>query len=227
MHSVSLSNPAAPLPPSPAPYPWVPQSYWHPYAPGPAPSAFHSLGYPPGQSQQPLTFHNTHPSAYEQQPSQSEPPAFRIALGNTTTATLNLPANPPAETSGSKRPRKGGQSTANKKRNTRTATAAPVTVPPMPTPSVSVIPGIGPIDLSLAQTGKDALHPALGRLQSDLGSLLQEESPGSLTNASDIWYFTRGQHTDTNEPIPENSLPSENRPSMDTFNFLRCRLCTT
>jgi hypothetical protein len=128
---------------------------------------------------QPLTFHNTHPSAYEQQP-QSEPTAFRIALGDTTTATVNSSAATPAqaETMGSKRSRKGGRSSANKKRNTGTAPAAPNTSNPTPTPLVTAIPGIGPIDPSLAQTGRNTLHPALDRLQNDFGSLLQEESPG-------------------------------------------------
>lgn len=176
----------------------------------PYPPAFHPIPHP-------TVFHNQRPAAHN----QGEPDIFRVALGDASSAlnqAHNSACDPSTAAAGQKR-RRNNPANANKKRNTGNTAASTSDAASTPVN----IPAVGPILQSLQDD--DALHPALGRLQNDLGSLLHEESV-SLNGASDIWYFMRGQNSKTDEAIPEKDSPSSERPSTKAYSHLRCRLCT-
>ncbi|KAF5332789.1 hypothetical protein D9611_005171 [Ephemerocybe angulata] len=218
-------TPGPPMTPSHLPIPYGPMPTYH------APLGYHqwaSMHPPQAQSfpstpqpPQQFAFHNTHPSTYTQQ--YQEPPAFRIALADSTTTVLNTTvsdnATTPSATAGTKRQR-NGTSGANKRRNNGTTDSASTGTSTTSAP-IGIF-GIGPaLESPIAET---ALHPALNRLKNDVGSLLTEETE-SLAGASDIWYFIRGQKTNTNEVAPEGDKPGFERPNPKSYGYLRCRLC--
>lgn len=202
------------------PQPQWPQQYSYslPHGPSLAPWA------PIPQNFQASNYQHTFQSPPRNEPLPSDPPAFRVALGESTSNTLN---EPPSQT-GTKRKRTTGTSARARKRRTATATSD------LHTPSQTAIPavaGVGPVtdeDASTSESGP-SLHPAFTQTQgpsTTLGSLLSKR--GSKTQgASDVWYFTQGIHSIVRpDTRPEKEILSEKQPNPKEYSHLACRLCT-
>lgn len=213
-------------------YPSYPLSsaQWQP--PGPLSTSPH-----PGQWSTQATalprqyqFQNSFATAYAPPQHVHESPAFRTALGDTTSNVLNgAQLSSASQTSGNKRKRtnsnNGSRKRSNRAAGQSTMGSAPsCNIPNIPTPAV---PGTGPsIGVDLAPT----LHPAFSRSDgpsSHTGYSLMDDSAKNNTQvASDVWYFMRPLHSrDKPQTLPEIENLSTKRPSSH-FAYLGCRLCT-
>lgn len=166
-------------------------------------------------------------------PSPSDQPAFRVALGETTSQSVNVGQSMSA---GNKRKRTntGSSNARNPRRATSTSnsnTLPNTSLSSTPTsnnqniPPVPAVHGVGPTT-STAFSGPSLPHPAF---QLQLGRSIIEKgknSSGKTTGASDVWYFVRGLHSNIRPAtLPETESLSEKQPDPSNFMHLGCRLC--
>lgn len=211
---------------------WMPGSY---YGPPIIPQAGHQVSFfpptPINTSSQNFGFHNICQATYTTPQNVAadgpESVAFRVALGNTTSNTLNTPnVQLQASTSGKRKQTLSsqvGKSTSSKHRavpSTASRIGSSVANSELPHQAV---PGVGP----QAQTQHNReLHPLLARKTGCVGSLLSTGSDSSVSAATDVWYFSIGL-TSTNKPttMPKRTTISDKRPNPKIFPYLGCSLC--
>lgn len=202
--------------PAPTPHPQAWPQYSH--LPGLQPTTWGTFGSTTTAQPQ---WNNTFSDSYNRNNSDSDSPAFRVALGDATSSTVNTDErSEPITQTGNKRKRGSGTTSGRKRANNRDIVPTPT--PVAHTPAVH---GVGPSSNPIPSN--PTLNPAFNHTpgpSTNFGSLV-ETGTGCTTGATDVWYFVQGVNSKTKPVQPQNNKVSGKRPSPKEFAFLACRLC--